>query len=127
MAARLLPGSPVNKIRRLNEMLSAKRYGRVAWIDMEALAQDIGTRRFAPNKFYYAAKLGATRNGCRTTCRCSARPGGVPMPGQKGVVLDLDNTLWGGVIGDDGVDEKKSAPPDRRARRSRSGSATCWR
>lgn len=25
-------------------------------------------------------------------------------PQQKALVLDLDNTLWGGIVGDDGVD-----------------------
>ena len=29
---------------------------------------------------------------------------------KKGIVLDLDNTLWGGVIGDDGVDNIKIGP-----------------
>lgn len=31
---------------------------------------------------------------------------------KKGMVLDLDNTLWGGVIGDDGVDQIKLGPED---------------
>ena len=31
---------------------------------------------------------------------------------KKGIVLDLDNTLWGGVIGDDGVDQIKLGPED---------------
>ena len=26
---------------------------------------------------------------------------------KKGLVLDLDNTLWGGIVGDDGVDNIK--------------------
>lgn len=31
---------------------------------------------------------------------------------KKGIVLDLDNTLWGGVIGDDGVNHIKLGPED---------------
>lgn len=31
---------------------------------------------------------------------------------KKGIVLDLDNTLWGGIIGDDGVDQIKLGPED---------------
>ncbi len=31
---------------------------------------------------------------------------------KKGMVLDLDNTLWGGVIGDDGVDQIRLGPED---------------
>lgn len=31
---------------------------------------------------------------------------------KKGFVLDLDNTLWGGVVGDDGVDNLKIGPEE---------------
>ena len=31
---------------------------------------------------------------------------------KKGMVLDLDNTLWGGIIGDDGVDNIKLGPEE---------------
>lgn len=31
---------------------------------------------------------------------------------KKGMVLDLDNTLWGGVIGDDGVDQIRLGPEE---------------
>lgn len=31
---------------------------------------------------------------------------------KKGMVLDLDNTLWGGIVGDDGADNIKICPED---------------
>ena len=31
---------------------------------------------------------------------------------KKGMVLDLDNTIWGGIIGDDGVDNIKLGPEE---------------
>lgn len=31
---------------------------------------------------------------------------------KKGLVLDLDNTLWGGIVGDDGVDNIKLGPEE---------------
>ena len=31
---------------------------------------------------------------------------------KKGVVLDLDNTLWGGVIGEEGADGIRIGPED---------------
>ncbi len=111
VAERLLPASPVNQVRRLNEMLPQAGEGRVSWLDMEALAQDIGTRRFAPAKFYYAAKLDHDQKWLPDYLplfraawrRANAR-------GKKVLVLDLDNTLWGGVIGDDGVDGIELGP-----------------
>ena len=105
MAERLSPASPANQIRRLNAMLLEASGGRVTWVDMEVWAQEIGTRRFAPAKFYYAAKLEHDQKWLpeylplfRSAWRSAhARA-------KKVLVLDLDNTLWGGVIGDDGVE-----------------------
>ena len=104
-ADRLAPASPARQVARLNDMLAQAGAGLVTWLDMEGLAQAIGTRRFAPAKLYHAARLehdpkwlpdylpvfrGAWRSA-------NARA-------KKVLVLDLDNTLWGGVIGDDGVE-----------------------
>jgi FkbH-like protein len=111
VAERLLPASPANQVRRLNEMLLQAGAGRVTFLDMDALAQEIGIRRFAPAKFYYAAKLDHDLKWLpdylplfRAAWRCAnARA-------RKVLVLDLDNTLWGGVIGDDGVDGIELGP-----------------
>ncbi len=105
VADRLDPASPASQVRRLNEMALEAGRGLVTWVDMEALAREVGTRRFSPGKFYYAAKLEhdpkflpeylpAFRAAWRSA---NARA-------KKVLVLDLDNTLWGGVIGDDGAD-----------------------
>ncbi|WP_158922449.1 HAD family hydrolase [Acidisphaera sp. S103] len=105
VAERLAPASPANQIRRLNEMLLEAGRGLVTWVDMDALAREIGTRRFAPAKFHHAARLDHDpkflpdylplfRSAWRSA---NARA-------KKVLVLDLDNTLWGGVIGDDGVE-----------------------
>ncbi len=104
-ADRLTPASPAHQIGRLNDMLTQAGTGMVTWVDMERLAQEIGTRRFAPAKLYYAARLDhdpkwlpdylpAFRAAWRSA---NARA-------KKVLVLDLDNTVWGGVIGDDGVE-----------------------
>ena len=105
VAERLSPASPASQVRRLNQMLLDAGSGRVTWVDMETLAREIGTRRFAPARFYYAAKLDHDQKwlpdylplfrGAWRTANARAK---------KVLVLDLDNTLWGGVIGDDGVE-----------------------
>jgi FkbH-like protein len=104
-AERLAPASPANQVRRLNEMLLEAGRGLVTWVDMAALAQEIGTRRFAPAKLYYAARLEHDPKWL---------PDYLPLfraawrsangRARKVLVVDLDNTLWGGVIGDDGVE-----------------------
>jgi FkbH-like protein len=114
VAERTAPASPSNQIRRLNDRLVEAGAGLVTWIDMEALATETGTGRFSPSKFYYSARLEhdqrwlpdylpAFQAAWRTA---NARA-------KKVLVLDLDNTLWGGVIGDDGVEGIKlgSASP----------------
>ena len=105
LAERLAPASPASQVRALNEALFAAGRGRVHFLDLDRLAAELGLRRWANERMYHAAKLafdpdclpdylplfrGAWRNAC-------ARP-------KKVLVLDLDNTLWGGVIGDDGVE-----------------------
>jgi FkbH-like protein len=105
VAERLAPASPANQIRRLNERLLDTGRGLVTWVDIDSLATETGTRRFAPVRYYYAAKLEHDQRylpdylpGFRAAWRAAnARA-------KKVLVLDLDNTLWGGVIGDDGVD-----------------------
>jgi FkbH-like protein len=103
-AERLLPGTRAAQARRLNAQLLEAAPSHVHWVDMEALAAAAGAG-FAPARLYLSARMpfdvrflpayveafgGAWRDA-------SAR-------GKKVLVLDLDNTLWGGVIGDDGVE-----------------------
>ncbi len=105
LAERLLPGSIERQARRFNERLFAAGHNRVTWVDIEALAAEIGTLRFAPSKFYHNARLGFDNRYL---------PNYLPLfrgawrsafgRTRKVLALDLDNTLWGGVIGDDGVE-----------------------
>jgi FkbH-like protein len=111
MADRLMPASPANQVRRLNEMLWEAGRGLLTWVDMETLAQEIGTRRFAAPKFYYAAKLDHDQKWLPDYLplfRAAWRSANARA--KKVLVLDLDNTLWGGVIGDDGPEGIKLGP-----------------
>jgi FkbH-like protein len=104
VAERLLPASPANQMRRLNEMLLHAGRGRVTFVDLEALSQDIGTRRFSPARLYHAAKLEHDQKWLPDYLplfRAAWRSANALA--KKVLVLDLDNTLWGGVVGDDGV------------------------
>ena len=103
-AERFAPGSPANQVRALNDALFAAGRGRVHFVDLDRLATEIGLQRWANERMFHAAKLAfdpdclpaylpAFRAAWRNAC---ARP-------KKVLALDLDNTLWGGVIGDDGV------------------------
>ena len=105
VAERLAPAAPANQIRRLNERLLDTGHGLVTWVDMEALATATGTTRFAPPKFYFAARLEHDQRylpDYLPAFRAAWRAANARA--KKVLVLDLDNTLWGGVIGDDGVE-----------------------
>ena len=105
VAERLAPAAPANQVRRLNEMLLQAGRGQVHWIDLEGWANEVGCRRFAAAKFYYLAKLDFDQRWLPDYLplfRAAWRAANAR--GKKVLVLDLDNTLWGGVIGDDGVE-----------------------
>ena len=105
IAERLAPAAPANQVRRLNEKLLEAGRGRVHWVDMEALATEIGARDFGATRFWHAAKLDFDPRWLPDYLppfRAAWRAANARA--KKVLVLDLDNTLWGGVIGDDGAD-----------------------
>jgi FkbH-like protein len=103
---RMVPGAPATIIARLNDQVceaaasdgvlildvarASQRDGIDAWFDIGRWLQ--GKLEIAPQAapLYgdLAARILAALRGLSKKC----------------LVLDLDNTLWGGVIGDDGVD-----------------------
>ena len=103
---RLVPGAPARVVARLNDRLceaaaqdgallldiarASERDGIDAWFDAGRWLQ--GKLEVAPQAapLYgdFVARILAAQRGLSKKC----------------LVLDLDNTLWGGVIGDDGLD-----------------------
>ena len=102
----LVPGSPRVFIERLNDAVrsAARAEGvlllDIAWLGRQCHGEEIGdpvrwhqakqliAPQFAPQYGDWAARIVAASLGLSRKC----------------LVLDLDNTLWGGVIGDDGLD-----------------------
>ncbi|BCK75087.1 phosphatase IIIC [Acetobacter aceti NRIC 0242] len=113
VAEQYLPASYTNQLQLLLRRLwSAETFG-VQIIDFGQFALEYGNAAaFAPRS-WYSAKLPIEN---------SALPAYVPLfrsalrgalnTAKKALVLDLDNTLWGGVIGDDGVDGIKIGSGD---------------
>ena len=104
-ADRLAPAAPANQVRRLNDALLTAGRGLVHFLDMEQLATAIGARRWSAERFHYAAKLDFDPRWLPdylAPFRAAWRAANARA--KKLLALDLDNTLWGGVIGDDGVE-----------------------
>jgi len=103
---RFVPGAPARVVARLNDLLceaaaqdgvllidvarASERDGIDAWFDLARWLQ--GKLEIAPQA--------APQYGEMVTRILAAQSG----LSKKCLVLDLDNTLWGGVIGDDGLE-----------------------
>jgi FkbH-like protein len=103
----LVPASPTAVVERLNaEIRIAARQEGVLLLDLAWLAAQHGRQAgFAdPVRWHQAKQLVshvlAPLYG-DLVARVAAAAAGLS---RKCLVLDLDNTLWGGVIGDDGID-----------------------
>lgn len=97
------PGGLLRFIRDVNRKLADAAPNRVALVDAEALAvrigpdwNDMGTYFLCKQPFGIAALVEVANSLAAATC-------GLLGKGRKVLVLDLDNTIWGGVVGDVGV------------------------
>lgn len=73
-------------------------------IDIEALASELGVANWFSAQQWFLARLPFAQDAVPAYADRVARViGAVRGRSRKVLVLDLDNTLWGGVIGDDGV------------------------
>ena len=96
----------IYQLRRLNQLImeSSTQNRNVFLVDLNGIQTRIGRERFFDAKLYYTAKIPISLNALPTVAAnvvdvINAIRGEV----KKCIILDLDNTLWGGVIGDDGL------------------------
>ncbi len=97
--------SGLNLMRRYNLALAEAAGPGVAILDLEYLASQVGRDQWDDPRWWFHSKhafsVEATAVVAHAACKLIASVRG---RAKKCLVLDLDNTLWGGVIGDDGVD-----------------------
>lgn len=111
VAERYAPWGSRRLCESLNEAYVSEGPGFIRWIDIDSIAQIVGTTNWRDPRLFFFGKypfnpkylghyafafLGAWRSAM-------ARQ-------KKLMVVDLDNTLWGGVIGDDGLDGLQLGP-----------------
>ena len=95
------------QIKKLNLLLldGCREEKKVFPIDLNGICLRLGMDRFRDDKQFYGAKMPLSTRilpdvAKAVTDVCRALMG----KSRKCIVTDLDNTLWGGVIGDDGMD-----------------------
>ena len=74
------------------------------FLDLDEVLQQIGRASFFDHRFWYSARFPFTAEAAREIARRIVGLGAViKFPKAKVIVLDADNTLWGGIIGEDGI------------------------
>jgi FkbH-like protein len=101
-----IPGSPRAMIERFNaRLLNEVAKANDLVVDVAFLASQIGLSVWNDARGWHKAKLPASLDTTPLYADYICRLlGAARGKARKCLVLDLDNTLWGGVIGDDGVD-----------------------
>jgi len=100
-----LPGTIPWLIQRLNIELDQLVADDLFIVDVAALASTVGLSNWHDSTLWNLAKLPFAQSYTPLyadyVCRLVAAKCG---KSRRCLILDLDNTLWGGVIGDDGLD-----------------------
>ena len=104
---RAQPGSLRARVAAFNAGLAqaaAASGGGLVLLDIAALAESIGLAAWhAPREWHIAKLAFATRAMPLFADHVGRLLGALRGKSRRVLVLDLDNTLWGGVIGDDGI------------------------
>ncbi|MDB5552065.1 MAG: FkbH like protein [Rhizobium sp.] len=101
-----LPGSPRFLISEFNRRLAqqARQNSRLV-LDVNALAGLIGHSAWSAGRYWYAAKYPFATSMIPLYADNLMRILAAQMGRSRRVlVLDLDNTMWGGIVGDDGIE-----------------------
>lgn len=103
---RAISGTIRRLVNDFNQALEpiAGRYGATI-LDVAGLAEQIGTGHWCDPVLWHQYKIPFAANCAPVLADTLARAIAAGRgKGRKCLVLDCDNTLWGGVIGDDGID-----------------------
>ncbi len=101
------------KTEEANLELIRKKPGNVTILDLNGLASRVGLDQWFDYPAYFSTKQGFSLDFLPEVCSLIVRQIGALMGKiRKCLVLDLDNTLWGGVVGDDGWDGIRLDPND---------------
>jgi FkbH-like protein len=101
-----LPGSPRFLINEFNRRLvqQARQQSRLI-LDVNALASLVGHAAWSAGRYWYAAKYPFATAMIPLYADNIMRIIAAQMGRSRRVlVLDLDNTMWGGIVGDDGIE-----------------------
>lgn len=103
-----VPGGHTRFVSELNRGFgrAASANRRLVLHDIHSIAARLGLGRWFDWERWFSYKILTTPEGSyELASSLASQIGAMRGRARKVLVLDLDNTLWGGVIGDDGVDK----------------------
>jgi len=100
----LSPGGLGWHVKMSNLEIAARMPATISLVDAEALQARLGSVQWYDERLYHMCKQPyAMESLTEISHTLVAALMGLLGRSRKALVLDLDNTLWGGVIGDDGL------------------------
>jgi FkbH-like protein len=95
----------------LNVRLVSEAPGFVRWIDVDRLAARVGRQNWRDARLYHHGRFGfSSRFLSQYSHLLAAALRSATAKVKKALIVDVDNTLWGGVIGDDKLDGIRLGP-----------------
>jgi FkbH-like protein len=102
--SRRAPGTRAAMVRRVNDRLGEEAGSGVSIVDCDHLSGVVGKRRWFDDVYWHVSKQAVSLDSLPELARHTAAVLAADLGlSRKCIVLDLDNTLWGGVVGEDGV------------------------
>jgi FkbH-like protein len=100
-----LPGSRLSLVRELNARLARAAGTTVLLVDCERLASSIGKQTWLDPRLWHQMRQPFSFAALPVLARATAAvlAGDLGL-GARCLVVDLDNTLWGGIVGEEGPD-----------------------
>ena len=113
---RLVPGTPRATIAAINDhLVGLARAGQILLFDLAATAEQIGTDTFFDERLWAAFKVPFAAEAVPLVAhRLGSFVAAILGVSRKCLVLDLDETCWGGAIGDLGVARIELGPGSPR-------------
>jgi len=107
----VLPEGRRRLIRSVNQALSENLPSGASWIDAEEIAAEVGPGYWSDSQWHAAKQYPASDALPRLADHLVSHCAAVLGLSAKVLAVDLDNTLWGGVIGEDLLGGIRIGPP----------------
>jgi FkbH-like protein len=81
-----------------------KNFSAVSYLDLDQISVNVGIKNFFDTRLWYSSAFPfATEGALALSNAITSMTAAIHLPRAKVIVTDADNTLWGGVIGEDGI------------------------